>query len=74
MSNKLVEGYFNSVVTHNFISNNMKDLFTSHEGLILPYESALTRDVDGKAYCLSAHMVWIGERTRQLDGAHVKSQ
>jgi 3-deoxy-7-phosphoheptulonate synthase len=49
----------------------MKDLFTSHEGLILPYEAALTTEINSLSYCLSAHMIWIGERTRQLDGAHV---
>jgi 3-deoxy-7-phosphoheptulonate synthase len=48
------------------------NLYTSHEGLILPYEAALTKKVgDNKYYCHSAHMLWIGERTRQLDGAHV---
>lgn len=48
------------------------EMFSSHEGLILPYEMALTRkDNDGKLYDSSAHMLWIGERTRQLDGAHL---
>jgi 3-deoxy-7-phosphoheptulonate synthase len=49
------------------------DLFTSHEGLILDYEEALTRrdSLTGDWYDCSAHMLWIGERTRQLDGAHV---
>jgi 3-deoxy-7-phosphoheptulonate synthase len=48
------------------------ELFASHEALILEYERALTRlDGAGVAYDLSAHHVWIGERTRQLDGAHV---
>jgi 3-deoxy-7-phosphoheptulonate synthase len=49
------------------------DLFTSHEALILGYEEALTRidSLTGDAYDCSAHMLWIGERTRQLDGAHV---
>ena len=49
------------------------DLFSSHEALILEYEKALTR-IDsrtGNPYDVSAHFVWIGERTRQLDGAHV---
>ena len=68
---KLCEGYFNSVATHNFLLEHMSEMFVSHEGLILPYESALTREVHGKHYCQSAHMLWIGERTRQLDGAHV---
>lgn len=44
---------------------------TSHECLLLPYESALTHAVDGKFYGTSAHMLWIGERTRQLDHAHL---
>lgn len=48
------------------------DFFTSHEGLVLPYEEALTRDVDGKPYNLGAHFLWIGERTRALDGGHVE--
>jgi 3-deoxy-7-phosphoheptulonate synthase len=48
------------------------DLYSSHEALILDYERPLTRrDERGVAYDLSAHMVWIGERTRQLDGAHL---
>jgi 3-deoxy-7-phosphoheptulonate synthase len=49
------------------------EFFASHEALLLDYESPLTRwDEDRQAaYDLSAHMVWIGERTRALDGAHV---
>ncbi len=47
------------------------ELYVSHEALILDYERALTRISDGRAYDLSAHTVWVGERTRQLDGAHV---
>jgi 3-deoxy-7-phosphoheptulonate synthase len=49
------------------------EFYSSHEGLLLPYEQALTR-VDpgtGHAYDLSAHFLWIGERTRAVDGAHV---
>ena len=64
------------------------DLYTSHEGLLLEYEQALTRrlkhpknrnpvdnflDSDGKGwYNTSAHFIWIGDRTRQLDGGHVE--
>ncbi|MFV0634709.1 class II 3-deoxy-7-phosphoheptulonate synthase [Demequina sp.] len=50
------------------------DLFASHEALLLDYERALTRidSRSGMAYDTSAHFVWIGERTRQLDGAHVE--
>jgi 3-deoxy-7-phosphoheptulonate synthase len=62
------------------------DLYTSHEGLVLEYEQSLTRrlkhpasylsasgSTDGKGwYNTSAHFLWIGDRTRQLDGAHVE--
>jgi 3-deoxy-7-phosphoheptulonate synthase len=50
------------------------DFYTSHEALILGYEEALTREdsLTGDWYDCSAHMLWIGERTRQLDGAHVE--
>ncbi len=49
------------------------DFYTSHEALLLPYEEALTRvdSTTGRWYDTSAHMLWIGERTRQVDGAHV---
>ncbi len=50
------------------------DVWTSHEALVLGYEEALTRkdSLTGEWYDCSAHMVWIGERTRQLDGAHIE--
>ena len=50
------------------------DLFTSHEALLLGYEEALTRrdHLSGDWYDCSAHFVWIGERTRQLDHAHIE--
>ena len=50
------------------------DFFTSHEALLLPYEQALTRidSTTGDWYDCSAHMLWIGDRTRQVDGAHVE--
>ena len=49
------------------------EFYTSHEALLLGYEEALTRkdSLTGDWYDCSAHMLWIGERTRQLDGAHV---
>ncbi|HVA70931.1 MAG TPA: 3-deoxy-7-phosphoheptulonate synthase class II [Acidimicrobiales bacterium] len=49
------------------------DFYTSHEALILPYEEALTRrdSLTGEWYDCSAHLLWIGDRTRQLDGAHL---
>jgi 3-deoxy-7-phosphoheptulonate synthase len=50
------------------------DFFTSHEALLLDYEEALTRrdSLTGRWYDCSAHMLWVGERTRQLDGAHIE--
>ena len=50
------------------------DFYTSHEALLLNYEQALTRidSLTGQWYDCSAHFVWIGDRTRQLDGAHVE--
>jgi 3-deoxy-7-phosphoheptulonate synthase len=50
------------------------DFFTSHEALLLEYEEALTRrdSLTGDWYDCSAHLVWIGERTRDIDGAHVE--
>ncbi len=50
------------------------DFYTSHEALLLPYEEAFTRQdsLTGNWYDVSAHMLWIGDRTRQLDGAHVE--
>ncbi|WP_257458613.1 class II 3-deoxy-7-phosphoheptulonate synthase [Archangium lipolyticum] len=50
------------------------DVFTSHEALLLNVEQAMTRvdSASGDWYDTSAHMLWIGERTRQLDGAHVE--
>jgi 3-deoxy-7-phosphoheptulonate synthase len=49
------------------------DMFTSHEALLLNYEQALTcwDELTESWWATSAHMIWIGERTRQLDGAHV---
>ena len=50
------------------------EFFTSHEALLLNYEEALTRRFEhmDRYYSGSAHMLWIGDRTRQLDGAHVE--
>lgn len=55
-------------------SINQVTLFTSHEALLLGYEEAMTRmdSLTGALYDCSAHMLWIGDRTRQLDGAHVE--
>ncbi|MDQ1297511.1 MAG: 3-deoxy-7-phosphoheptulonate synthase [Campylobacterota bacterium] len=50
------------------------DFYTSHEALLLPYEEAFTRQdsLTGEWYDVSSHMLWIGDRTRQLEGAHVE--
>ncbi|MFF9895037.1 class II 3-deoxy-7-phosphoheptulonate synthase [Streptomyces longispororuber] len=50
------------------------EFFVGHEGLLLDYEAALTRTEPGtgRAYATSGHLLWIGERTRDLDGAHVE--
>src|SRR6516165_2984670 len=50
------------------------DIYTSHEALLLGYEQALTRldSTSGDYYATSGHLIWIGDRTRQLNGAHVE--
>jgi 3-deoxy-7-phosphoheptulonate synthase len=50
------------------------DFYTSHEALLLGYEQAMTRvdSTSGEYYATSGHMIWVGDRTRQLDGAHVE--
>ncbi|MGH9190769.1 MAG: class II 3-deoxy-7-phosphoheptulonate synthase [Acidimicrobiales bacterium] len=50
------------------------DFWTSHEALLLGYEEALTRQdsLTGEWYDCSAHLLWVGDRTRQLDGAHTE--
>ncbi|MBA3338215.1 MAG: 3-deoxy-7-phosphoheptulonate synthase class II [Geodermatophilaceae bacterium] len=48
------------------------DIYNSHEALILEYDRALCRMEEDRAYDLSAHFVWVGERTRQRGGAHLE--
>merc|ERR1711979_65645 len=48
------------------------EFFTAHEAMQLDLEAALTRKVGEKHYNQSAHLVWIGDRTRQINGAHVE--
>ena len=50
------------------------DFFTSHEALLLPYEQALTRidSISGEIYNTSAHLLWVGDRTRFIDSAHIE--
>ena len=53
---------------------DLYEFFTSHEGLILEYEQALTRydAIDKKYYNHSGHMIWVGDRTRSIDGSHIE--
>lgn len=62
------------VTSHEVRSLREVDFFTSHEALLLGYEEAMTRidSTSGRWYDTSAHLVWIGDRTRQPDGAHVE--
>ena len=62
------------ITTLNNSALNEVDFYTSHEALLLGYEEALTRtdSTTGNWYDCSAHMLWIGERTRQIDGAHIE--
>ncbi|MBC8312141.1 MAG: 3-deoxy-7-phosphoheptulonate synthase class II [Candidatus Marinimicrobia bacterium] len=57
-----------------YSSLRMAELYTSHEALLLGYEQALTRidSISGDWYDCSAHFLWIGNRTRQINGAHVE--
>jgi len=48
------------------------EMFTSHEGMLLNYEEALTHQVKDRYYNLGAHFLWIGDRTRELTGAHIE--
>ena len=62
------------IVTETDPNLRQVDVYTSHEALILGYEEALTRQdsLTNTWYDCSAHMLWIGERTHQLDGAHIE--
>ena len=55
-------------------SRALTTLYTSHEALLLGYEEALTRtdSLTGEVFNTAAHMVWIGNRTNEVDGAHVE--
>jgi 3-deoxy-7-phosphoheptulonate synthase len=70
----LLEGlkFLNAIHADQNDSFKSVSLFTSHEGLLLPYEESLTSKVGDKYYNLGAHFLWIGDRTRELDGAHIE--
>jgi len=68
--------FINTVNDQNYHRQKLElyEFFTSHEGLLLDYEQALTRyDAKNKKYYdYSGHMIWVGDRTRQLNGAHIE--
>jgi 3-deoxy-7-phosphoheptulonate synthase len=66
--------FFKAIGLDKMEETRKADFYTAHESLLLPYESALTRkdSISGKYYDCSSHMIWIGERTRSLDSAHVE--
>lgn len=72
---RMIRAHMQSVGTAASLSaarGGASPIYTSHEALLLPYEEALTRrDGDGRWWATSGHMLWLGERTRQIDGAHV---
>ncbi|MDQ0988118.1 3-deoxy-7-phosphoheptulonate synthase [Streptomyces sp. V2I9] len=72
---RMIEGYRNARDTLGMLrSGHPADIYTSHEALLLDYERALLvtdPDEPGRPYAGSAHFLWIGERTRRPDGAHL---
>jgi 3-deoxy-7-phosphoheptulonate synthase len=73
---RMIRAHMQSVGTAASLSaarDRAQPIFTSHEALLLPYEEALTRrDAAGRWWASSGHMLWLGDRTRQIDGAHVE--
>ena len=69
--------FFETIGGYNSNQNmpfKMAEFFTSHEALLLDYESALTHknNITNKWYCCSAHFLWVGNRTRNIDGSHIE--
>ncbi|BBH10798.1 3-deoxy-7-phosphoheptulonate synthase [Chromobacterium haemolyticum] len=77
---RLESAYFHAAASLNYLRGLDREAaprdsgyYVSHEALLLPYEQAqLQQDERGDWYCGSGHFLWVGERTRQLDGAHVE--
>ena len=78
IANKIAESiefmHAAGITSRNTDALNKVDFFTSHEALLLEYEEALCRvdSTSGLPLAGSGHMLWIGDRTRQIDGAHVE--
>jgi len=72
---RMIDAHAQAVVTAKLLvaaRSGKAPLFTSHEALLLPYEQALARrDAAGAWWATSGHMLWVGDRSRQIDGAHV---
>ena len=69
---RMIAMHSQSVETAAILRRIDPPIFASHEALLLPYEQALTRrDDDRRWWSTSGHMLWVGDRTRQLDGAHI---
>ena len=75
---RMLQAYKQCATTLNllrgFTQQTRTDFFTAHEALLLPYEQALTRidKTTNTWYDTSAHFLWVGDRTRQIDSAHVE--
>lgn len=67
-------GHGHAAINKLFSDSRKTEIYSSHEALLLPYEEALTREdsFSGGHFLCSTHFPWLGERTRQLDGAHVE--
>ncbi len=74
--NFLMLGYQHAKLTRNLMDQKLlghsPSVYTSHEALHLPYEQALTHQINGRWYLLSTHLPWIGVRTAFTDSAHVE--
>ncbi len=69
---RMLAAHAQSVTTAAALRRVEPPIFASHEALLLPYEQAqIRRDPEGRWWSTSGHMPWVGDRTRQLDGAHV---
>ena len=69
---RLQQGYLHAAATMNFIRCQQQELYISHEGLVLAYVQAMTRRVAQSYYNGGAHLLWIGDRTRDATQAHVE--
>jgi 3-deoxy-7-phosphoheptulonate synthase len=74
LSNRILESldFMDACGANDMQSLSTVDFFTSHEGMVLDYESAVTEQRGTDFYNTGAHFLWIGDRTRDLDGAHIE--